>query len=161
VTSAAAINIRRVVQTEERDAAVERVKTMDDVVIDSVSNQRIVTTLLAAFAMLALGLTSLGIYSLVAYAVVARTPELAIRAALGSSPAALVRLVGRQGLVLIAIGLALGVAATVPVSAALATSLFGLSRIGLPVFAGAVAILALTADWRHWYRPSGLRGSTP
>jgi putative ABC transport system permease protein len=137
-------SIRRAVQAEERDAALDRVKTMDDVVIDSVSNQRIVTTLLASFAMLALGLAALGIYSLVTYAVVARTPELAIRAALGSSPAALVRLVGRQGLGLIAIGLALGVAATVPVSAALAKSLFGLSRIGLPVFAGAVAILALT-----------------
>jgi putative ABC transport system permease protein len=137
-------SIRRAVQTEERDAALDRVKTMDDVVVDSVSNRRIVTALLAAFAMLALGLAALGIYSLVAYAVVARSPELAIRAALGASPAALVRLVGREGLMLIAIGLALGIAATAPVSAVLAKSLFGLNRIGVPVFAGAVAILALT-----------------
>jgi putative ABC transport system permease protein len=143
-TESLVLSVRRAVQAEERDAALDRVMAMDDIVVDSVSNQRIVTTLLAAFAMLALGLAVLGIYSLVAYAVVARTPELAIRAALGSSPAALVRLVGRQGLALIAIGLALGVAATVPVNAALATSLFGVSRVGLPVVAGVIAILFAT-----------------
>jgi putative ABC transport system permease protein len=133
--------LRRAVKHEEQDAAIDRVKTMDEVVIDSVANQRIVTSLLLSFAVLALAMAALGIYSLVAYTVVARTPELAIRAALGSSPAALVRLVGRQGLALIAIGLALGAAATIPVSAALANSLFGVSRISAPVFAGVIVML--------------------
>jgi putative ABC transport system permease protein len=133
--------LRRAVKHEEQDAAVDRVKTMDEVVIDSVANQRIVTSLLVSFAVLALAMAVLGIYSLVAYTVVARTPELAIRAALGSSPAALIRLVGRQGLALVAIGLALGAAATIPVSAALAASLFGVSRIGAPVFAGVIVTL--------------------
>jgi ABC-type antimicrobial peptide transport system permease subunit len=117
---------------------------MDDVVVDSVSNQRIIATLLTAFGLLALGLSALGIYSLVAYAIAARTPELAIRAALGSSPAALVRLVGGDGFVLIAIGLALGIAATVPVGSALAKSLFGVGRVSLSTLAGVVAVLGLT-----------------
>ncbi|HEV3216384.1 MAG TPA: FtsX-like permease family protein, partial [Vicinamibacterales bacterium] len=137
-------SLRRSVQTEEPDAALDRVKTMDDVVVDSVSNQRIIATLLTAFGLLALGLSALGIYSLVAYAIAARTPELAIRAALGSSPAALVRLVGGDGFVLIAIGLALGIAATVPVGSALAKSLFGVGRVSLSTLAGVVAVLGLT-----------------
>jgi ABC-type antimicrobial peptide transport system permease subunit len=136
--------IREAVQSADQEAAIDRVKTMDDVVMDSVSNQRIVTTLLTLFGMLALALAALGINSLVAYSVVERTPELAIRAALGSTPAALVRLVGCQGLALIAIGLVFGAAVTFPVGAALAKLVFGISRIDLPVFIGVVAILLLT-----------------
>jgi putative ABC transport system permease protein len=136
--------IRRAVRNADQEAAIDRVKTMDDVVVDSLSNQRIVTTLLVAFATLALVLAALGIYSLVAYSVAARTRELAIRTALGSSPSALVRLVAGQGLTLMVIGLALGAGATIPVSRALATSLFGISRIGLLAFAGVVAVLFVT-----------------
>jgi putative ABC transport system permease protein len=137
-------SIRRTVQSADRDAAIDRVRTMDEVVAESVSNQRIVTTLLMSFGILALALAALGVYSLVAYSVVLRTPELAIRAALGSTPSALVRLVGREGLTLVGIGLVVGVAATVPAGTALATSVFGISRIGLPVLTSAVATLLLT-----------------
>jgi len=136
--------IRRAVQSADQEAAIDRVKTMDAIVLDSVSNQRIVTTLLVSFGMLALALAALGIYSLVAYSVVVRTPELAIRAALGSAPAGLVQLVGRQGLALITIGMVVGAVATVPVSAALAKSVFGISRIDVSVFVGVVAILLVT-----------------
>ena len=101
-------SIRRVVQRAHSEAAIDRVKTMDDVVIDSVSNQLIVTTLLVSFGILALILAALGIYCVIAYSVVIRAPELAIRAALGSTPGALARVVGRQGLLLIALGLAIG-----------------------------------------------------
>lgn len=138
-------SIRRAVRDADQEAAIDRVKTMDDVVVDSLSNQRIVATLLVSFGVLALALAALGIYSLVAYSVAMRTPELAIRAALGSTPAALVVLVGRQGLSVIAIGLVLGSAATFPVGAALAKSVLEINRIDMPVFIGVVAILLLTA----------------
>ncbi len=136
--------IRQAVQNADQEAAIGRVKTMDDVVLDSVSNERIVTTLLVSFGMLALAMAALGIYSLVSYSVVMRTRELAIRAALGSTPAALVKLVGRQGLSLIAIGLVLGAAAAFPAGTALAKSVFGISRIEVPVFMSVVAILLFT-----------------
>jgi len=136
--------IRRTVQGADQEAAIDRVKTMDDVVVASLSNQRIVTTLLVSFGILALALAALGVYSLVAYSAAVRTPELAIRAALGSTPAALVGLVGRQGLALITIGLVVGSAATFPIGAALATSVFGISRIDVSVFIGVVTVLLLT-----------------
>jgi putative ABC transport system permease protein len=133
--------IRRAVQNADQEAAIDRVKTMDDIVLDSVSNERIVTTLLASFGVLALTMAALGIYSLVSYSVVIRTRELAIRAALGSTPAALVQLVGRQGLALIAIGVLLGAAAAVPAGAVLAKSVFGINRIEVPVFISVIVIL--------------------
>jgi putative ABC transport system permease protein len=138
-------SIRRAVRGADQEAAIDRVKTMDDVVVDSLSNQRIVATLLVSFGVLALALAALGIYGLVAYSVATRTPELAIRAALGSTPSALVGLVGRQGLAVVAIGLVLGSAATFPIGAALAKSVFGINRIEMPVFIGVVAILLSTA----------------
>jgi len=107
------------------------------------SNQRIVTTLLVAFGTLALVLAAVGIYSLVAYAVVLRTPELALRAALGSTPGALVRLVSRQGLALIGIGVVAGVAAAVPVSWSLQKSVFGVNGVALSVFAVVVATVTM------------------
>ena len=137
-------SIRRTVQSADREAAIDRVKTMDDVVVDSISNQRIVTALLVSFGVLALALAALGVYGVVAYSATVRTHELAIRAALGSTPAALIRLVGRQGLGLVTVGLVLGAVTTLPVGAALAKSVFGISRIGLPVFATVVATLLLT-----------------
>jgi len=137
-------SIRRSVQRIDQEAAIDRVSTMDDIVLDSVSNQRIVTTLLVSFGMLALLLATVGVYSLMAYAVVLRTPEIALRAALGSTPVALVQLIGRQGLTLIAIGVGLGLALNVPVGAALGKSLFGITRIGWPVFVGVATVLILT-----------------
>src|SRR5438105_9332249 len=82
--------IRNAIRTEEREAAVDRVRTMDDVIAETVSAQRIVAGLLASFAVLAVVLASVGLYSVLTFTVAARLPELAIRAALGSTPSALV-----------------------------------------------------------------------
>jgi putative ABC transport system permease protein len=137
-------SLRRVLQTQDRDAVIDEVKTMDDVVTDSMMGQRVLATLLGAFALLALSVSALGIYGLVAYLVMARTRELAIRAALGSTHAQLLRLVGREGLVLVSIGLALGLAGMAPASLVLAKSVFGISGVDLPALAGMATILVVT-----------------
>jgi putative ABC transport system permease protein len=143
--------IRHVISGNEQDSVISRVMTMDDVVSDSVSYQKIVAALLACFALLALTLAALGIYGIVSYIVAARTPELAIRTALGSTPGALVALVARQGLRLVAAGLAIGFAGMIPVTSLLADFLYGVRRINIPIFgvvlgilfmAGGVAVLA-------------------
>ncbi len=133
--------IRHTMRIEEQDAVVDRVKTMDDVVAESVSYQRIVASLLLCFSILALSLATLGVYSVVAYLVVARTPELALRAALGCSPAALIRLVARQALALIGIGAVFGLIAMVPVNSLLTSALYGVHRISFPVFGLVLAVL--------------------
>lgn len=133
--------IRHAISGHEQDAVVSHVMTMDDVVSDSISYQRIVATLLVCFATLALTLAALGIYGIVSYVVVARTSELAIRSALGSTPAALVALVARQGLGLVAVGLAIGLVAMIPVTSLLADFLYGVHRVNIPVFGAVLGIL--------------------
>ena len=133
--------IRHVISGHEQDAVISHVRTMDDVVYDSISYQRIVAALLVCFAILALTLAALGIYGIVSYVVAARTRELAIRTALGSTPTALVVLVARQGMGLIAAGLALGFAAMIPVSSLLADFLYGVHRVNIPVFGAVLGIL--------------------
>jgi predicted permease len=137
--------IRHAISGHEQDAVVSHVRTMDDVVSDSISYQRIVAALLACFAILALTLAALGIYGIVSYVVAARTPELAIRTALGCTPAALVALVARQGMGLVAAGLAIGFAAMIPVSSLLADFLYGVHRVNIPVFGAVLGILFMAA----------------
>ena len=133
--------IHHVISSNEQDAVIGRVRTMDEVVSDSVSYQRIVAALLMCFAILALALAALGIFGVVSYVVVARTPELAIRMALGSTPGALVALVARQGMSLVAAGLAIGFAAMVSVSSLLVGFLYGVHRINIPIFGAVLGIL--------------------
>jgi predicted permease len=135
--------IRRAISSNEQDAVLSHIRTMDDVVSDSVSYQRIVAALLMCFAIVALTLAGLGIYGLVSYVVAARTPELAIRTALGSTPTALVALVARQGMGLVAAGIAIGFAAMVPLSSLLANLLYGVHRVNIPVFGVVLGILFL------------------
>jgi predicted permease len=75
-------------------------------------NPRFQTTVLTAFATIALGLTALGIFGVVSFLVAARTREMGIRLAIGAEPSRLTRLMVAQTLLPVAIGLALGLGAT-------------------------------------------------
>jgi putative ABC transport system permease protein len=133
--------IRKAIASQEREAAIDRVRSMDKVVADTVSAQRIVATLLACFAMLALLLATLGLYSVLTFTVAARMPELAIRAALGSTPGGLVALVGREGIALVLVGLGIGLAAMVPLQGLLRRFIFDAAQLSGALCAAVVAIL--------------------
>jgi ABC-type antimicrobial peptide transport system permease subunit len=92
------------------NVAIAKVGTMDDVLAGRLAQPRTYTVLLGAFAVLALVLATVGLYGVISYSVAQRTRELGIRLALGSSPSALVRGVLREGAVLMAVGIVLGVA---------------------------------------------------
>jgi putative ABC transport system permease protein len=136
--------IRRAIAAEEREAAVDRVRTMDDVIADTVAAQRIVATLLAAFAGLALLLATVGLYSVLTFTAAARLPELAIRAALGSTPGGLVALVGREGIALVVVGLGIGMAAMLPLHPVLRRFIFDVGPLSVSVCAAVMAILFTT-----------------
>jgi putative ABC transport system permease protein len=133
--------VRNAIRTEEREAAVDRARAMDDVIAETVSAQRIVATLLASFAVLALILASLGLYGVLTFTVAARLPELAIRAALGSTPRALVALVGREGIALVAVGLGIGLAAMVPLQPLLKRFIFDVGPLSASLSAVVLSIL--------------------
>lgn len=124
--------------------------TMDDVVAASLGQRRLLMTLLAAFAALALLLSLVGIYSLVAYTVAQRTSEIGIRLALGASPAEVHRLILAQGMRPVLVGLLVGLIATVLLTHLLTSQLYQISPRD-PLLLGANALLlALVAAIACW-----------
>lgn len=114
------------------------VRPLDEIVARSLARPRVTSTALAAFALVALLLAVIGVYGVIAYSVSQRLPEFGVRLALGARPRDVLTLVLRQGMTLVAIGIAAGVAISVPLSTALRSQLFGIQP-GDPV------TLALTA----------------
>ena len=132
--------------------AVARLMTMDQIMYEAVARPRFLATLLAVFAGLALILAAIGIYGLMAYAVAQRTHEIGIRMALGAEPGKVRALVMGQGLLLAAVGTALGLAGALVVNRALGKVLSGLlfgvqaldpsTFIAVPIVVVVVAALA-------------------
>ena len=92
------------------------VRSMTDIISETLSTQRLTNILLTAFAIIALLLAAVGIYSTMSVYVGSRTKEFGIRLALGAQPSALRRAVIRQGLVLTAVGVVVGVAGSTRVN---------------------------------------------
>jgi putative ABC transport system permease protein len=102
-----------------------QVRTMDEIAATSVARRRWTMTLLAVFAVLALVLAAAGIYGVMAHLVALRTPEIGLRLTLGARPIAVMRQVLGEGLVQAAIGLAIGLSASLALMQGLRAILFG------------------------------------
>ena len=148
VPKAAVARARSRVAAVDKDLALTQIATLEDLVDGSMTDARFRTTLLMAFAGLALFLAALGIYGVLAYFVSQRGRELGIRLALGARPGALFRLVVGQGLRPVAAGAAIGLAGAVAVTTLLESLLFGVTPVDPAAYAVATAVLgaiALTA----------------
>jgi predicted permease len=118
---------------------------MQTLVDRSMAQRRFTMSMLAGFAIGALLLAAIGIYGIVAQTVAQRTQEIGIRMALGSSPAAALRLVFREGMRLAAIGVILGLAAAASLTRLIQNLLFGVQPFDPAAFAAAAAVLAISA----------------
>jgi putative ABC transport system permease protein len=118
---------RREVLAVDPDLPVSNVRTIEQLLARSVSQPRFYMTLLAIFAAVALVLAAIGTFGVLSYAVAQRTREIGIRIALGAGRGEVVGLVVRQAMLLAGVGAALGIAAAVFVSRAMASLLFGTS----------------------------------
>jgi putative ABC transport system permease protein len=124
-----------------------QVGTMADMVASTpaVYLRRYLLMLLAGFAAAATLLAAVGVYGVIAYAAARRTREMGIRSALGATPRSLLALVLRQGAVLAAIGIALGLIASAALSRVLASLLYGVRPTDHPTYAATAALLATVA----------------
>jgi ABC-type antimicrobial peptide transport system permease subunit len=121
------------------------VKTYEQVVRDDTEVKRFTTSLLAAFAGLALLLAAIGIYGVLSYAVEQRTREIGIRMALGASGGAVVRMIIMQAMRTIGVGLLAGVVVALALTRYMSAILYGVSSWDPMVFSGITALLALVA----------------
>jgi putative ABC transport system permease protein len=139
---AAFAGARAQISAFDRDLALTQTATLADVVDGAMSDARFRTTLLAAFAGVALLLAALGIYGVLAYFVSQRARELGIRLALGARPAALFRMVVGQGMRPVAVGTAVGLAGAVGVTTLMQSLLFGVTPVDPAAYGVATAVLA-------------------
>jgi len=118
--------------------------TLEEIVNQSLGQERLTMTLLGVFAGIALLLAVVGIYGAVAYTVEQRTGEIGVRMALGAQTQDVLRLVIRQGMNPVIVGLILGVTGTFAVGRLLAAQLYQVSPHN-PVLLGATALLLALA----------------
>ncbi len=133
--------IRTEVRRLDPGLALSEVRTLDQVLAASRAQPRFLMFLMTAFAGLALFLAALGIYGVLSYAVHQRRGEIGVRLALGATPARIRNLVLREGMGLIALGLALGFAAAYTLARFLASLLFGVSTSDALTFAAVPAVI--------------------
>ena len=146
-------DVRSAVAAANREVAIGRIATVQDVLSGVLAQPRIFSILLGAFALLALALAAVGLYGVISYSVRQRTREFGIRMALGSSPSALVRSVVRQGAIFTLAGAAIGLGGGYVAMKSVAQLLPG-SRPGDPLTLGAVALLMLLVGLVASYLPA-------
>ena len=140
--AAAAGPIHEVVASLDRELPLFDTRTMDEWMDKSLVTRRSPVVLSLGFGAVALFLSALGIYGVLAYGVTQRTREIGIRIALGSSASAILELVMREGLALVAIGFAIGFAGAIALRQGLQSQLFGVSATDPTVLAVVTLILA-------------------
>lgn len=147
--------LRREVSRLDRDVAVARISTLSAFAANSTAPQRFGALLLAMFAAAAALLAGIGVYGVMSYSVAQRSHELGVRLALGAQPRDLFALVLGRGLLLTALGAALGLAGALALGPLMRGLLFGIrptdpaTLVLVPVVLAAVAVLACSLPGRR------------
>jgi putative ABC transport system permease protein len=139
--AALASAVRSEVFAVDSQAVVARIRTLDQVLADSLAARRFQLLLIGVFAGTALVLASLGIYGVVAYSIARRKTEIGIRIALGAALADVHRLVLRQGMRPVVLGLVAGVAGALAAGRLVESLLFGTHSTDPLTFSVVVAVL--------------------
>jgi putative ABC transport system permease protein len=146
--SVAGATVRAQIRALDADVPVYQMRPMQEALDDDMSSSRVLGSLFVAFALLALVLAASGLYAVVSYSASQRVKEFGVRIALGASPGDITRMMLRQTGVLVAIGLAIGLAGGRVLAMTAMTLLYGVSPsdpatyAGVAVTLGTIALLA-------------------
>ena len=146
-------SIAGAVHAVDPDLALADVKTMDQIVSQSLVGDQFITALYVSFAAVALVLAAIGIYGVMAFAVAQRTHEIGLRMALGASQDNVLGLILKEGIILAAIGLGLGLVGACFVGRAMRGLLYGVGTIDVAAFS-AVAVTLFMAALLACYVPA-------
>jgi predicted permease len=142
--------IRRVIRDVDAELPVYDIRTMNQVIADSVSERRFTMLLLFSFAVAALLLAGIGLYGVMSYAVTERTREIGIRMALGASGRDVLMLVVGRGMSLAFLGVALGLGAAFALTRVMRNMLFEISAADPLTFTGVAVVLVTVAFAACW-----------
>ena len=137
--------VRAVLNKIDNGLPILQPSTLDAIVTQSLGQERLTMTLLGVFAGIALLLAVVGIYGAVAYTVEQRTGEIGVRMALGAQSTDVLRLIVRQGMNPVIVGLIIGLAGTFAVGRLLAAQLYEISPHNPFLLGATAAVLALAA----------------
>ena len=137
--------LRAAMREVDPAGAVDDVAPLASRMSASMGQPRFAAAVLGAFALVALALAATGLYGVLSYQVLQRRREMGVRAALGASRGMLVTLVIREGLMVTAAGLVLGLGAALLLTRLMSGLLFGIRPLDLPSFLAAPVILIVVA----------------
>jgi putative ABC transport system permease protein len=136
--------VRAEINAIDPNQPVYHVKTMEQLVGDSMLTRSTSAALMMLFSAVALLLAAVGIYGVVAYGVTQQTREFGLRIALGATPRDLLTLVLRHGLVMVGAGIAIGAAAALAASRLIAGALYGVTAVDPLTYITVLSVLGLT-----------------
>ncbi|HEX8846861.1 MAG TPA: ABC transporter permease [Pyrinomonadaceae bacterium] len=136
---------RNAILSVDKDQPVSNVKSMGEVMTEANFGRRAMTVLLIIFAAVALALAIVGIYGVISYSVSQRQKEIGIRMSLGARQIDVLKLILRQGMIVVLIGVGIGLVLTVVSGSLLSSLLYGVSATDLVTLVGTSALLSLVA----------------
>jgi putative ABC transport system permease protein len=137
--------IQQEVSRLDKDVPIFDVKTMDQRVAASLANRRFAAWLLAVFSFIAMLLAAVGLYGVMAQSVLQRSREIGVRMALGAQSGDVLRMILRQGAILVAGGLVAGTVAALGLTSLMKSLLFAVKPTDPLTFATVAALLTIVA----------------
>ncbi len=142
---AIAKTVRKVIAEIDPEVSVASPTTFDDLVSKTFAIRRIATVIVSLFSTAALFLAAIGLYAVLSYSVIQRTREIGVRMALGAQTTNILRLVVRQGLQIVLLGLIVGIVVALTLTQFIGTVLYGVSTADPVALGISVLVLGLAA----------------
>ncbi len=137
--------VRQKVHEVDSELALANVRTMDEWLSNGAAQPRLNTILLSVFAAVALLIAAIGIYGVLAYSVNQRTREIGLRMALGASKVSVLKLIVREGMLVVGVGVVVGIAGGLALGRTVSSLVYGVTAHDPATFAIVAVVLALVA----------------